>query len=197
LLLTGVAGCYWETGDSPGRPVEEPKLESEKGGDEAPESGFEATLKTAEQGDAIAQFNLGVMYRDAEGVPEDDAEAVKWFRKAAEQGDADAQYNLGYMYGDGTIVPQSSTEMEKWWRKAAEQGDADAQATLGRMYRKGEGVPEAVKWYRKAAGQGNADAQAKLGGMHENGKGVPENDAEDAPYRGEWQSCRSSHVDRH
>ena len=51
----------------------------------------------AEQGDADAQANLGLMYYNGEGVPQDYAEAVRWFRLAAEQGDADAQYNLGVM----------------------------------------------------------------------------------------------------
>ena len=44
----------------------------------------------AEQGDALAQNNLGVAYANGEGVAEDDEEAVKWYRKAAEQGQADA-----------------------------------------------------------------------------------------------------------
>ncbi|WP_424339039.1 tetratricopeptide repeat protein, partial [Henriciella sp.] len=39
----------------------------------------------AEQGDAEAQYNLGVMYQNAEGVTRDDAEAVRWLRLAAEQ----------------------------------------------------------------------------------------------------------------
>ena len=45
----------------------------------------------AEQGNANAQFNLGLMYANGEGVPEDDAEAVRWYRLAAEQGNANAQ----------------------------------------------------------------------------------------------------------
>ena len=49
----------------------------------------------AEQGDAVAQYNLGLIYADGEGVLKDDAEAVKWFRKAAEQGVALAQHNVG------------------------------------------------------------------------------------------------------
>ncbi len=56
---------------------------------------FMEAEQAAEQGDAKAQFNLGVMYSDGRGVPQNDAEAVKWFRLAAEQGDASAQYNLG------------------------------------------------------------------------------------------------------
>ena len=49
----------------------------------------------ANQGDASAQYNLGVLYQQGQGVPQDYAEAVKWYRKAADQGDASAQYNLG------------------------------------------------------------------------------------------------------
>ena len=43
-------------------------------------------LHTAEQGDAEAQYNLGVMYREGMGVTEDDVQAIYWFTKAAEQG---------------------------------------------------------------------------------------------------------------
>ena len=49
---------------------------------------FAETKKKAEAGDAWAQFNLGNMYSEGEGVPKDSAEAVNWYRKAAEQGDA-------------------------------------------------------------------------------------------------------------
>ena len=52
----------------------------------------------ADQGDVDAQFNLGVMYDNGEGVPQDYAEAVRWYRLAAEQGNASAQFNLGSMY---------------------------------------------------------------------------------------------------
>ena len=45
----------------------------------------------AEQGDAFAQYNVGFMYANGLGVPQDDAEAVRWYRLAADQGNADAQ----------------------------------------------------------------------------------------------------------
>jgi hypothetical protein len=96
----------------------------------------------AEAGDATAQYNLGVMYAEGQGVPQDDEEAAKWFRLAAEQGHADAQRNLGVMYILGQGVPQDFQEAAKWYRKAAEQGDADAQCTLGEMYEAGQGVPQ-------------------------------------------------------
>ena len=70
--------------------------------------------KAAEQGDAEAQFKLGVRYINGQGVDQSYTEAVKWFRKAAEQGDADAQYNLGLGYEYGQGVEQSYTESAKW-----------------------------------------------------------------------------------
>ncbi|WP_244060843.1 tetratricopeptide repeat protein, partial [Aeromonas caviae] len=54
--------------------------------------------KAAEQGNAEAQFNLGVMYATGQGVPQDIQQVVTWLRKAAEQGNAEAQFNLGVMY---------------------------------------------------------------------------------------------------
>ena len=58
-------------------------------------------LQLAEAGDAELQFSLGVMYEHGEGVRQDNAEAVRWYRKAAEQGYAEAQHNLGVMYARG------------------------------------------------------------------------------------------------
>jgi TPR repeat protein len=139
---------------------------------------FKEWQPLAVAGNATAQYNLGVMYREGQGVPQDYKEAVKWFRLAAEQGDAYAQNNLGVMYREGRGVPQDYKEAVKWYRLAAEQGDAIAQNDLGVMYTNGQGVPqdykEAVKWYRKAAEQGNAAAQSNLGVMYERGQGVPQ-----------------------
>jgi uncharacterized protein len=78
----------------------------------------------AEQGDAFAQFNLGWMYKNGEGVPQDYQEAAKWYRLAAEQGYAKAQYNLALRYDNGEGVPQDYQEAAKWYRLAAEQGHA-------------------------------------------------------------------------
>ena len=65
---------------------------------------FEETKRLAEQGNPNGQFVLGLMYDNGEGVPENDAEAVRWFRLAAEQGNALAQSNLGVMYANGEGV---------------------------------------------------------------------------------------------
>jgi len=59
------------------------------------------------------------MYGNGQGLPQDYAEAAKWFRKAAEQGDARAQFNLGGMYGQGQGVPQDYVEAHMWLNLAA------------------------------------------------------------------------------
>ena len=117
----------------------------------------------AEQGDAMAQYVLALMYNEGPGVLQDYlqdyAEAVKWYRLAAEQGYANAQYNLGVMYNEGNGVLQDYAETEKRFRLAAEQGDADAQTNLGVMYEYGTGVLQnnvmAHMWYNIAAANGN------------------------------------------
>jgi hypothetical protein len=77
--------------------------------------------KAAEQGHAIAQFNLGWCLMNGQGIAKDPVEAVKWYRMAAEQGHADAQFNLGerLMLGWDT---KDRVEAAKWYCKAAEQG---------------------------------------------------------------------------
>ena len=84
----------------------------------------------AEQGDTRAQITLGFMYRNGEGVPEDDAEAVRWYRLAADQGHAVAQIRLGQRYGTGLGVPHNDAEAVRWFRLAADQRHARAQAIL-------------------------------------------------------------------
>jgi TPR repeat protein len=125
---------------------------------------LEALRKKALAGYAVAQYDLGWMYYGGNGVPEDYAEAVTWFRKAVEQGGAafwvsSAQYNFGFMYYYGQGVPHDDAEALKWWRKAAEQGVAEAQSNLGDRYQNGWGVPEdyvvAYAWFSVAAMSGN------------------------------------------
>ena len=82
--------------------------------------------KSAEQGYANAQFDLGFSYALGEGHPEDDYEAMKWFRKAAEQGHANAQYKLGESYANGTGVNQNLILSYQWLTLAAGQRDQDA-----------------------------------------------------------------------
>ncbi|MBT5818509.1 MAG: hypothetical protein HOI25_09240, partial [Proteobacteria bacterium] len=133
----------------------------------------------ADQGYAIAQSNLGVMYELGEGVPKDDKAAVEWYRLSAEQGNASGQYNLGLMYEYGRGVPKDEKTALKWYRLSVERGYAEAQFRLGLAYETGHGVPKnhqtALKWYRLAADQGIAFAQVNLGVWYDHGYGVPKN----------------------
>ena len=140
----------------------------------------------ASQVTSHVQLRLGAMYATGNGVPKDDQEAVRWYRKSAEQGLAGAQFLLGSMYATGKGVPQDFREAAKWYRRSAEQGLAEAQYGLGYMYAEGEGVPqdhqEAVRWFRKSAEQGLAAAQNHLSLMHLNSIGAPQDDREAAKW---------------
>jgi TPR repeat protein len=111
----------------------------------------------AEQGDDVAQFDLGVMYNEGWGVSRDYLQAWKWYRRAAIQGNADAQFNLGMLY-----ERHRYTEAAKWYREAADQGLEDAQLNLGLLYAKGQGVPrddvQAYMWFELSAAQGDQSA---------------------------------------
>jgi hypothetical protein len=63
------------------------------------------------------------MYREGEGVPQDHAEAAKWFRLAAEQGHSDAQCDLGEMYAEGHGVDQDYVQAHMWFNLAAARGE--------------------------------------------------------------------------
>ena len=79
----------------------------------------------ANQGDASAQLNLGVMSRDGKGGPKNYADAIKWFRLAADQGLALAQFNLGLMYANG-LGPRDYVQAHMWLSLSAAQGTQDA-----------------------------------------------------------------------
>jgi TPR repeat protein len=74
-----------------------------------------------------------VCYDLGQGVPQNYAEVVKWFRKAAEQGYATAQFNLGVCYYNGDGVPKNKTEAVKWFKKAAQQGNEYAKNALKQL----------------------------------------------------------------
>jgi TPR repeat protein len=88
---------------------------------------------TACPGDATAQFNLGVMYHQGQGVARDYAAALSWYRQAADQGHAEAQNNLGIMYEEGWGVAQDYVRAHMWFSLAAAQGEQRASKTLIEM----------------------------------------------------------------
>jgi TPR repeat protein len=137
----------------------------------------------AERGDSVGQFNVGVMYMNAEGVPRDYAEAAAWYRKSAEQGNVLAIEALLELHKRRHGVSKSTAEgvtlLEQW----ANGGNVGAQATLGALYAAGSyGVRRdygrALELLRAAALQGHSYAQFGLGFMYSQGKGVPKDEAE-------------------
>lgn len=114
-----------------------------------------------------ARVNLGVMYLDGRGVPQDDAEAVRWWRKAADPGDVKAQCKLGIMYLKGRGVPQDDAQAAKWFRKAAEQGYVLAQHSLGIMCEAAQDGIQAYVWFDVAATQGHTKSAELRGRVAE------------------------------
>lgn len=69
-----------------------------------------ALLKSTKQGDAEAQLKLGFMFRQGQGVAQNDAEAARWYQRSAEQGHASAQLNLGFNLSQGQGVVQNNEQ---------------------------------------------------------------------------------------
>ena len=113
----------------------------------------------AKLGLAAAQFHLGQLYANGEGVPQDYVQARQWYEKAALQGDASAQLHLGVLYENGNGVPKDYQLALFWFRRSANNGNAMTLTKLGRMYEHGNGVPkdlvQAEKWYILGAAGGD------------------------------------------
>ena len=123
----------------------------------------------AEQGNANAQYNIGLMHHKGQGVTQDPAEAIAWYQRAAEQGIAKAQNNLGLMYFERQGVARNYFHAHKWFHLAAVQGQADAQRNLGLMYFEGLGVRpdyhQAYKWFYLSAASGDERGKRELNSL--------------------------------
>ncbi|KAG0375741.1 hypothetical protein BGX24_008705, partial [Mortierella sp. AD032] len=151
-------------------------------------------MKAANLGSANAQYQIGVMYNNGEGVPTSGSNAMKWFTKAATQSHTSAQHQMGLLYRDGTLdeldleggVFKNSTTAMAWFLKAANKGHKQSLYCIGCMYRDSLGVPQdfyqAMEWFQKAAAvpatgdnQGQGDqgiAEAAIGRLYMKGQGV-------------------------
>ena len=122
----------------------------------------------ADKGSATAQFNLGIMYANGQGVAQNYAEAVKWYGLAANQGLADAQHNLARMYTYGQGVPQNYVLAYKWFSLSAAQGYTDA--VKGRDFITARMTPaevdEAQKLVPAPAKAEIVISMRRLGGIH-------------------------------
>lgn len=124
----------------------------------------------ANAGNSLAQYRLGALYYNGQGVPEDEKQAIYWWKKAAAQGYTEAMFQLGsaYLFGAQTakLVPDPDREAAIWYFQAASAGHAEAQYHLGLLFLAGKGVvdnrQEAARWMRKAAAQGHPEAKKAL-----------------------------------
>ncbi len=131
--------------------------------------------KAADAGNAEAQFRLGMMYANGDGVPLSHSRGAGLIESAARQGHTEAQTTLGWLYANGTGVDQDDQQAKKWYLRAAHQGSPKAEYVVATMYRFGQfGEPrdaeQAVAWYLKAANRGVAPAQFALGRLLMDGK---------------------------
>jgi TPR repeat protein len=128
------------------------------------------------QGDRIAQLQLGLMYDEGHGIPKRPQQAVRWFSVASSQGDPQAPYYLGRIYQDGRGGPRNFSRARQWYRVAAQRAHHKAAVNLGVMYAFGLGGPKnyeaAGLLFLLAADHGDIRAQDNLGVLYQNGEGA-------------------------
>ena len=124
-------------------------------------------------------LSTGMSYYEGNGVEQNDAKAVEYFRKAADQGHAEAQFRLGNCYANGTGVEKNEKTAAEYYRLAADQGNTQALYALGESYMTGRGVDQndqaAVQCYQLAADEGLGEAQLALARCYESGQDVEAN----------------------
>ncbi|HSN17197.1 MAG TPA: tetratricopeptide repeat protein [Gammaproteobacteria bacterium] len=98
--------------------------------------------QAADMGIGTAAYNLGTLYYNGQGFPQDYATARHWFEMAAQRNDPYAQFQLGMMAGDGKGMDVDPAAELRWYLKAAGQGLPAAQYNLAVMYHNGEGTAQ-------------------------------------------------------
>jgi tetratricopeptide (TPR) repeat protein len=129
-------------------------------------------------GNTAAMNAVALFYRDGYGVPQDYAEARRWYEESAAAANSPiAMNNIGNFYENGSGVTQDYAEARRWYEKAvAAAGSPVGMTNIGSFYENGRGVTqdyaEAQRWYEKAAAGGNSSAMVHLGDMYKDGRGV-------------------------
>ena len=81
---------------------------------------------SAKKGNQDAQYQIGLMFLEGQGVSASAEDAAYWFRKAAQNGHAASQFEIGYCFATGAGVQSDERIAAEWFWRAAEQGDPDA-----------------------------------------------------------------------
>jgi len=136
----------------------------------------------ADNGDANAQNNYGVMLLNGRGVKKNVYAAALYFRLSANQGCSEGEHNCGFALEHGTGVPKNKSLAAHFYKSAADRGFKNSQLSYAQLLYLGEGIPrdysEAAKYFRLAAQQDSAPAQYRLGLLYELGNGVEKNSQE-------------------
>ena len=152
-------------------------LDGEGGVPKDDATGCKWLAKAATMGNAKAQYNLSICYRDGRGVPADSSQAMYWLTLAARQGYGDALYNMGAMYEEGQLCAEDLYQAVQWYALAVKTGDVEAAYRIGRCYSAenwpGHNDAFAVQWYQYAADRNHKKALNRLIISYSKGKGVP------------------------
>jgi TPR repeat protein len=112
----------------------------------------------ANLGEPRAQYDLALLYDKGLGVPQSDAEALRWYTRAAEQGDARAQYNLGLMYMNGQGTTPNLIMAYYWVSLSVARGNQNAPAARDYLAERmtGEQIEEANRLVRTKLAEGGS-----------------------------------------
>lgn len=151
---------------------------------------FKAYQWAANHGNAVAQYNLGLMYEQGKGRLVDLMLAKSWYEKAAIQGEKHAMVQLAslFAHGEGGIA-RDETQALAWYKKSALLGDCDALYHLGMCAEQGQGLQknnqEALRYYMAAANQGHVNAIQAVARLQQQGVAlVPKTTTNATPLQG-------------
>ncbi|KAF9426553.1 Mitochondrial translocator assembly and maintenance protein 41 [Entomortierella beljakovae] len=135
-------------------------------------------LKSAGQGNANAQYDIGVLYHNGQGVPQDYSKAMEWYLKSAGQGNADAMINIGALYEDGHGVPNDSLKAMEWFNRASQGGNTKALGIMGGLYIGYSDIeqdfPKAIGYLLDGSLKSDSSANIFLGLLYKGGIFIPQ-----------------------
>lgn len=143
----------------------------------------------AENGNVIAAFLVGHMYKSGNGLTKSSGLAFPYFLQAAQRGHPDAQVETALYYYNGdeeADIDQNYLEAANWFDKAALQFNGEAQYYLGVMHREGQGVArdriEGLRWLSLSANKFYVPTYLLLAEIYAKGDGVVEEPVKAAMY---------------
>jgi TPR repeat protein len=136
---------------------------------------FEQLLSLSKQGDAIAQYNLGMFYNNGIGTSRNSKAAFEWFQKSAANNNPLGAYKVGCYYsGQGQeFMPVDHAKALEYKLVAAKAGYTLAQSDVAGILLSSKNVAEGIKWLKSAGDQGDFNSLATLFGLYYKGNKIP------------------------